>query len=40
MEIIDFKIIDANDGDSIAEVKTHHGGFGRRLVDTKGMGFF
>ena len=39
-QIIDFKIIDANNGDYIAEVITHHHGVSKRLVDKKGMGFF
>lgn len=39
-QIIDFKIIDANNGDYIAEVKTNHYGFERRPIDKKNMGFF
>ena len=39
-QIIDFKIIAANNGDYIARVKTNHHGISKRLVDKKGMGFF
>ena len=39
-QIIDFKIIDIDGDNYIAEVKTNHHGISKRLVDKKGMGFF
>ena len=39
-QIIDFKIIDMNNGKYIAEVKTNHHGISKRTVDKKNMGFF
>lgn len=38
--IIDFKIIDMDGDNYIAEVKANHCGFERRPIDKKGMGFF
>lgn len=39
-QIIDFKIIDMDGDKYIAEIKTRHSGIGKRIVDTKDMGFF